>query len=97
MTVEKLSQHPNISKHFGSTMFADIMSKSALNDMRMAERAVSKTEVLGRDLANSLDEFNITGNANRSSRSMYDPELGSRDNKNDDSRDNKDNVGELDF
>jgi hypothetical protein len=86
MTIEKLSRHPNVSNHFGSTMFADIMSRAALNDMKVAERVMNRTEVMGKDLATSLDEFNVTGNADRDARSSHDPELGQRD-----------NVGELDF
>ena len=58
-------------------MFADVVSRAALQDMIVAEKMVSRTEIEGADIAGALDEANITGNDDRSARSSADPELNS--------------------
>ena len=75
VSLTQLSKSPSISEHYGHTMFADVVSKAALQDMIVAEKMVSRTEIEGADIAGALDEANITGNDDRSARSSADPEF----------------------
>jgi hypothetical protein len=75
VSLTQLSKSPSISEHYGHTMFADVVSRAALQDMIVAEKMVSRTEIEGADIAGALDEANITGNDDRSARSSADPEF----------------------
>jgi hypothetical protein len=82
VSLSQLSHSSSIAEHYGSTMFADIVSPATLTDMISAEKLVSRTEIEGADIAGALEETNRSGNDARDARSSADPDL-NQGNRND--------------